>query len=206
MMKKEEEQSRMRSTFPIYDRTVTSEGRGVQSVLRRTMSKLLGDRMISKQEKYHLLLGLPIVHCSHPHSINIDLRNETSQLDLTHNFQQEENTMNRQNINPIANVLDDGGNPEEHIDEARTSIVRLTRIDAYSNRFYHNLWKENGKPPDEELEKMSLQDFWLKYKVFGRGPNANKLVMKVTRQWLSFAHHQQVILEAGIITYTVNMP
>ena len=57
----------------LFDKTVTEEGRTTQSYLRRAMSKLLGDRMMSKQESCHLMLGIPIVRCSHKIQ-NVDLR------------------------------------------------------------------------------------------------------------------------------------
>ena len=63
----------------IFTRTVTDDGMSVQSFLRRIMNKLLGDRMLSKQETCHLMLSIPIVHSSHS-LINIDLRNSTRQI------------------------------------------------------------------------------------------------------------------------------
>ena len=41
------------------------DGLSVQAALKRSMAKLLGERMMCKQEKSHLILSLPMVSCSH---------------------------------------------------------------------------------------------------------------------------------------------
>ena len=45
--------------------TAVENGNNVQSVLKRAMAKLLGERMISKQETTHLILKKPLVSCCH---------------------------------------------------------------------------------------------------------------------------------------------
>ena len=45
----------------LFTKTVQEEGRSTQAFLRRVMSKFMGERVMSKQESCHLLLGLPIV-------------------------------------------------------------------------------------------------------------------------------------------------
>ena len=39
------------------------------------MSKLFGERMVTKHEIYHIMLNTPTIHCSHT-EFNIDLRNK----------------------------------------------------------------------------------------------------------------------------------
>ena len=71
----------------IYCKSVESEGRSVQSFLRRAMSKLLGERMMSKQETCHLMMGLPMVYC-----ITLNLCNTSYQVivpDQTPNANQQ---------------------------------------------------------------------------------------------------------------------
>ena len=102
----------MRSVFT---RTVTNDGLSVQSFLRRAMNKLLGDRMLSKQETCHLMLSIPIVHSSHS-MINIDLRNSSRQIVTP------TNNANRVDIEEDENILN------------------MTRIDAYAKRMDQDAW------------------------------------------------------------------
>ena len=59
-----------------------AQGRSAQSFLRQSMSKMLGERTMSKQEKCHLVLGIPIVEASHTLE-NIDLRDNMCKLDFS---------------------------------------------------------------------------------------------------------------------------
>ena len=52
-----------RSHFSI--KTVQNKRHSVQSFLRRTMSKCLSEIIMSKQDIFHLMLGIPIIYCSH---------------------------------------------------------------------------------------------------------------------------------------------
>ena len=90
----------------LYTQTVESEGRSVHTFLCRAMSKMLGERTMSKQEKCHLVLGSPIVHSTHK-MINVDLDNNSSVLSF-----------------PSKNT------------ETSSSLVRKdSLIDAYATRF-----------------------------------------------------------------------
>jgi hypothetical protein len=57
------------------------EGRSVQSVLKQTMGKLLGERMMPKQECCSLILSIPTVKCSHTFS-KVNLANDTRRVAL----------------------------------------------------------------------------------------------------------------------------
>ena len=59
--------------------TATNDGLSVQAVLKRVMSKLLGDRMLCKQETCHLILLLTMVSCSHNFQ-RIHLNNDLRQI------------------------------------------------------------------------------------------------------------------------------
>ena len=65
----------------LFDKTVTNEGRSSQAFLRCVMSKYMKERVMSKQETCHLILGLPIVHCTH-RLLNINLENITRKIIL----------------------------------------------------------------------------------------------------------------------------
>ncbi len=148
----------------LFTRTVTNEGRSVQSFLRRTMNKLMGDRMMSKQETCHLMLSIPMVYSTHS-LVNIDLRNSYRQLDLSSS---------------------DGMNDDEETDESENNILRMSRIDAYANRMDISNWKYNHEFNGDALEHMSLQDFCLKYYVVKRGEYANKIAIDTHKYVVNF--------------------
>ena len=58
-------------------RNTIREGLSVQAALKRTMAKLLGERMISKQETCHLILSIPMVNCIHQF-VRINLENNVN--------------------------------------------------------------------------------------------------------------------------------
>ena len=81
------------------------------STLKRIMTKLLGCRAMSQQEKCHLLLSLPLVNSSHSF-VRINLMNDSVKLD-------------------ISNVTD--SNDAEAIPEVKVKIgTIMTVMDAYS--------------------------------------------------------------------------
>ena len=61
--------------------TAVENGNNVQSVLKRAMDKLLGERMISKQETTHLILQKPLVSCSH-RFMNVNLEDTYNRLNF----------------------------------------------------------------------------------------------------------------------------
>ena len=107
----------MKRTFT---KTMTDEGRSVQSFLRRTVSKLFGERAISRQESCHLMLSIPIVHCSHK-LVNIDLRNENCKLNLQKSAESSTN---------FSSTKED-------------DLVIMSMIDAYACRLDKTKWKHS---------------------------------------------------------------
>ena len=86
------------------------------------MLKLLGSRTISKQESCHLLLGTPMVSCSHTF-IKIDLRNTK---------------VRRLNLNTVYNadeILESSKTPEERLrdkeHETNNILEKMTIQDLY---------------------------------------------------------------------------
>ena len=154
----------------LFDKTVTEEGRSVQSLLRRIMSKLLGERMISKQEKCHLMLGISIVFCSHS-QVNIDLEDE-GRLVIVQNE-------NENNADPVG----------DSILEEQTNII-MSRVDAYANRLDSTKWSSmelfNTEFNEDTLQSMSLLQFSLKYKVTTRGSFKNKITLDSGKTVINF--------------------
>ena len=57
-------------------------GLGTKGILKRVMTKLIGNRPMSKQESCHLILGTPMVSCSHIFR-TVNLNTSSRKLDLT---------------------------------------------------------------------------------------------------------------------------
>ena len=135
----------------LFTQTVEQEGRNVHCFLRKTMSKMLGERTMSKQEKCHLIIGSPIVHSSH-RMINVDLDNKSSTINL-----------------PM------------DTDASTTSIVRKdTLIDAYAARFLPHKWFDQRQFDflfeKNLLESMTLRHFCLNYYIGTRSNRRNKII------------------------------
>ena len=89
------------------------------------MLKLLGSRTISKQEPCHLLLGTPMVSCSHMF-IKINLRNTK---------------VRRVNLNKVYNaeeISESNKTPEERLrdeeNEINNTLEKMTILDLYGRR------------------------------------------------------------------------
>lgn len=126
--------------------TSSAEGRSTASFLCRAMGKLLGERIMSKQEKCHLMFGLPIVHCSHQ-QVNVNLKNDRN-----------------------AFVVDENSND----DPAETPLMSL--VDAYAVRKDSSHWiNEVEFLSVTDIETLSLLDFCLQFRVLRSGDNRNKI-------------------------------
>lgn len=140
----------------VYRQTVTEQGRSSQACLRRLMSKLLGERIMSKQEKAHLINSLPIVQASHQ-LVNVDLRNQSRAL-ITSRQNQDDTGSNQ--------VLD-----------VAVPVVKLSIIDAYARRKEDKLWQHlEHKAYCETLEDtLNLVDFC---KHFTVGKKCNLITLR----------------------------
>ena len=148
--------------------SVEQDGRSVQSFLRSSMNKLLGDRMISKQESCHLMLSLPIVYCTHK-QVNVDLKNTNRAVAVP-----ERNT---------ASVI----NPTTNGETASTeNVVIMTRIDAYAVRSDARMWKLPSDYQEADLESITLQQFCLMYKVSQHGQSKNKICKDTVKYVINF--------------------
>ena len=109
----------------LFDKTVTNEGRSCQAFLRRVMSKFMKERIMSKQETCHLILGLPIVHCSHK-LLLINLENTTRKI------------ITNDNSNANVNINDDYSLGDN--EEVESTLLQMTLIDAYAARCDKSKW------------------------------------------------------------------
>ena len=126
------------------------EGLTVQAALKRTMSKLIGERMMGKQETCHLINSIPLVSCSH-NFVRINLNNDSSKLDV-----------------PDSVLNDQSGS---------TSATIKTLMDVYSERHQKSVWFDerlylNYLP---HLEHMNLCTFCSFFMVGKKGKGKNKI-------------------------------
>jgi hypothetical protein len=151
----------------IHREKVSNDGKSTAFFLRHTMQKLLGVRMMSKQEKCHLMLGLPIVHCTHI-QVNVNLKNDSRQV-ITDNT-----TTNRDSSNP--NDTSRRGSSRRSEDEETETTTIMSLVDAYTVRINPNHWrdKEAFLSISTTLVSMTLLDFCLNHQVVQRGPNEFK--------------------------------
>ena len=156
----------------LFHKTVQTEGRSVQSFLRRTMSKLLGERMMSKQESCHLMLGIPIVYCSHK-QINIDLRNESRQVVVASSSSDPATSNDASNVTPNAET---------------DNVIVMSTIDAYGIRMDQSKWKtENEFSANANiLQEISLLEFCSNFKVLSKGLFKNKITKDNTKIVINF--------------------
>jgi len=145
-----------RALKAIFTKTVREEGRTTQTFIRRVMGKLLEDRMISKQEKCHLLLGLPIVRCSHT-VVKVDLRNKFKFVDTTNQ---------------------ETGEHTEAPDTARRLVLRKSIIDVYGERLNADIWNTFTLPGNVDMPNMNLAEFCTRYSVGTRLENRNKICIR----------------------------
>ena len=63
-------------------KSTSDDGLPANTVLKRTMGKLIGERMISQQETSHLILSIPLVTCS-KRFVDLFLENDSKPIDLS---------------------------------------------------------------------------------------------------------------------------
>ena len=127
-------------------------GQSVQLGLRRVMSRLLGNRVTTKQEMCHLIRSAPTVECSHKF-ITIDLENNSRNL-----FEA-----------PTARNQEPSGET--------ALVVKKTYIDLYQERHEANVWLDEALylTYESELEDMTLAKFCETFRVGGRGVGRNNI-------------------------------
>jgi len=142
----------------IFYESVVQGGSSVQSFIKKTMAKLLTDRLQSKQEKCHLLLGFPIVKSSLG-TINIDLRNKIARIDIQNNSGHNDNNLDR--------------------------TVRMSIVDAYAHRLDPDIWITPRSLENDlgrnTLRTMNLMRFCGHHYVGATGVNYNKIGIKANR-------------------------
>jgi hypothetical protein len=140
----------------ILESTIHAGGE-VQTALKRTMGKLIGERTISKQECSHLILSLPMVYCSHQF-VTINLKNEMNRIDLS----------------------------DDAVAGAKSRPATRTVVDVYGTRMDEDTWvsaavlKNAKKLLGVDLDSVTLQDFAFVCRVGARGPSRNKIGLHQT--------------------------
>ena len=129
------------------------DGSSVQHALKRTMGKLLGERLMSKQECCHLIMNLPTVTCSHTF-VNVNLKNDTRRL------------------------LSAGSHEDNAEGPAQaTSVTKMTLMDAYACRLDSTKWFD-GEYFDvvkDDLVTMAFKIFAAHHCVGTRTNHRNKI-------------------------------
>ena len=134
------------------------DGQGVTSTLKRTMGKLLGERVMSQQEVSHLMLLLPMVECSHQF-VNIHLDSDTNKIEIGND---EDNTKT-----------------ESKKLSGKKKPLKLMRIpELYGRRMMVSSWykTQDFEQCLSELEHMTLEKFVTTFHVGVRDPARNRIV------------------------------
>ena len=107
-------------------RKTIADGLSIQTALKQVMGKILGQRILNKQETTHLMLSLPIVSCSHVFAlINLDDNQKIISMPTTTN----ENT-NKITDNPAIGDNASGNN---------TSVSNLEDNTVTNTRFHNEI-------------------------------------------------------------------
>ena len=85
------------------------DGLSAQAALKRAMAKILGQRMMCKQETTHLMLSVPMVQCSHDFA-RINLDDQLRLLNVQNNDNQQNANPSPNDDNNINNVNNNDGN------------------------------------------------------------------------------------------------
>ena len=129
---------------------ISQENADTTTVLKRLMTKLMGERTRSKQETCHLMNSIPLVACSHILK-KVDLRNTSREITRRTN--------------------DDG-------DDNEPVTFRKTIIDAYAVRMYEENWlshDEFSTACENGLEDWTLNTFAARFAVGVKQEKAGKI-------------------------------
>jgi hypothetical protein len=128
------------------------DGLAPQAILKKTMSKLMGERAIAKQESCHLMMSRPTVTCSHSF-VRVNLDNNVRQVLLE----------------------EPGGDDNVPVDEG--NVTRMTLVDAYSCCLDSRKWASENEylTLRPGIETKSLVEFCQAFSVPGKGPSKNKI-------------------------------
>ena len=135
-------------------------GLGTKGILKRVMTKLLGNRTMVKQESCHLILGTPMVSSSHIFR-TVNLNTSSRKLDL--------------------NCLDYILNSEK---EGKHTLEQPSILDLYMTRMNLDYWENeyvfNFENYSTKFDKMNLYEFSLEYYVGYR--NKGEEFYKIQKQ------------------------
>ena len=127
-------------------KSTSDDGLPANTVLKRTMGKLIGERMISQQETSHLILSIPLVTCS-KRFVNLFLENDSKPIDLSLLWSSDTQKRN-------------------HGVRSRQSI-KMSLLEAYAHRFDYRYWMDQDLQlkVEQTLKEMPLCTFVKRYSV-----------------------------------------
>ena len=132
------------------------DGQSVQAALKRTMAKLLGERVVCKQETCHLILSQQMASCSH-NFVRINLDN---------------------NANRVTTKDDSPADDDDDGEAAKKKSATVkTILDAYGVRLDKTEWGSADvfSSVESDLPRMSLADFASKFYVGVKGALRDKI-------------------------------
>jgi hypothetical protein len=146
-------------------RQTLDAGGSVQHALKKTMSKLLGERLIPKQECCHLIMGRQTCFCSHSF-INVNLKNDVHKV-LQPDAVADENEQNNGAVDVDAAAAA----------AASKKVVQKSLVDAYATRRDASTWAtpELHNAHSGELDALSLNKFCKFHCVGMQGQHKNKI-------------------------------
>ena len=139
------------------------DGNSALHSIKKIMSRLIGNRVISRQETCHLINSLPLVSCTH-NFVTISLVANKELLE-NNNVSTGETTENN-TANNLINLLD-----EENTDVARVKSI----VEMYAVRENTTNWKNSFEIPND-VEQWNLCEFACNFRVGQRGEGKNKIV------------------------------
>ena len=113
-------------------------------VLRKTMGKLFGERVISHQETCHLIFSIPLVSCSH-NFVNLYLEGDSKEIAFSKLWSND-----REGVNQSA---------------GSGKSIKLFLVDVYAPRCDYSFWM-NGElfiEVEQPLKQMPLNEFVRRY-------------------------------------------
>ena len=142
------------------------DGQTALQTIKKVMNRLLGNRLISRQETCHLINNLPLVSCSHNFVlVNLLACNELLQLDDV--------------------VTDDAdlavGDDVDVGNSERSRVLSLIEIYSVRNNTIH--WVNINEIPTN-IESVNLANFVTTFRVGIRGANKNKIMKQTTKKYV----------------------
>ena len=149
------------------------EGLNAQSSLKRSMSKLIGDRMLSKQETCHLIMGLPLVSCS-LNFIRINLLNDSSLIEMDEFYDDNALPTTISIIDAYSERLDKNIWLNEELYDMHLSNLKEMALRRFTALFYIGKRGNRKNKICEHLKDNTVAVFYPRYSSNKKSPNYAK--------------------------------